>query len=64
MSTATVPAPIQPYNKRQLTAMYGIGKAVFNAWLVDVPDLGIYRGRCFTAAQVEKIFAHCGPPHK
>lgn len=64
MSTTTVPTKIQPYNKRQLAAMYDVGKAVFNAWLLDVPELGTYRGRCFTTTQVEKIINHCGPPHK
>lgn len=64
MST-TAPAPkIEPQNKQQLADAYGIGRYTLNAWLLDVPELGEYRGRCFTVAQVERIYAHLGLPTK
>jgi hypothetical protein len=62
MSATTTPPKIQPYNKSQLAAQYGIGRLTLNAWLAEVPHLGKYAGRLFTAEQVKKIFEHCGPP--
>jgi hypothetical protein len=62
MSATTTPTKIQPYNKSQLAAMYGIGRDTLNAWLGEVPDLGKYAGRLFTYEQVKKIFEHCGAP--
>lgn len=62
MSATTVPAEIKPYNKKQLAALYGIGRDTLNAWLAEVPALGNYVGRLFTAEQVKRIFDHCGAP--
>lgn len=62
MSTTAQAPKIQPYNKQQLAELYGIGRYTLNAWLAEVPDLGNYVGRLFTAEQVKRIFDHCGAP--
>jgi hypothetical protein len=62
MSASAAPPPIRPYNKKELREQYGIGPDTLNAWLKEVPALGKYAGRLFTAEQVRKIYEHCGPP--
>jgi hypothetical protein len=62
MTRVLVSFKIKPLNKTQLSRFYGVGRATFNAWLKDVPELGEYRGRLFTANQVQAIVNHLGDP--
>jgi hypothetical protein len=55
---------IKGYRKKELIAMYETTRDTFNAWLQNVPDIGNYKGKSYTPAQVQKIIDHLGPPRK
>lgn len=56
MTPETIPAV--KFNKAQLCDRYGVGRRTLAAWLAEVPELGEYKGRCYTVAQTQKILAH------
>lgn len=47
---------------KQLHELYGVSWKTFKAWLAQVPELGEYKGRAYTPAQVQKIINHLGTP--
>lgn len=57
-------APIKPYNSKQLSQLYGIGKDALRAWLKLVPQelLGKQVGRNWNVKQVTLLFNHFGHP--
>lgn len=60
----TEPAPIKPYNTKQLAALYGIGKVTMRVWLNKIREkiLDPQLGRSWNIRQVKIIFEHFGHP--
>lgn len=56
------PFEIRGYKKWQLAEVYNISRLVLNQWLNTIENLGEYKGRCYTPAQVQKIVNHLGEP--
>lgn len=55
---------IPTYNKTSVAKMYGISLKSLKAWFEDEEfqkELGPYRGRTFTPAQIDIIIKHFGP---
>lgn len=53
---------LKAYSQKELRSHYDVSWQTFRSWLKLVPDLGPYRGKSFTPAQVEKIINHIGKP--
>lgn len=58
-------APIQPYSKKQLAALYdGITLATLRSWLKPFKkEIGEYKGKAYTINQVQIIFEKIGRPY-
>jgi predicted site-specific integrase-resolvase len=56
--------PIKAYSKKQICDLYGVSYKQFNSWFTDeqIKTIGQYKGKCYTPAQVEKIFNLIGAP--
>ncbi len=56
---------ITPVSKKELAGLYSVSMKTLNAWLKPIiSDIGLYLGRCFTVAQLEKIYKHLGTPNQ
>jgi hypothetical protein len=53
---------IKSYSKMELVHAYGVSLKTFKAWLSQAPELGEYKGKRYTPAQVLKIVYHLGTP--
>jgi hypothetical protein len=49
-------------SKAQLAAMYKVSCKTFRSWLSGINDIGEYKGKAYTPAQVQKITQHLGNP--
>ncbi|WP_025142740.1 hypothetical protein [Pedobacter jeongneungensis] len=53
---------VKAYSKKELQALYNVTAKTFRAWIEPIVDLGSYKGRKYTPAQVEKLVYHLGKP--
>lgn len=61
-TTANSEFKIQAYRMKEIRMMYGVTWETWKVWIKKIPDLGDYKGKAYTPAQVEIIITHLGKP--